>query len=330
MRALLFVMAVALAACATSARPDETCALSSEDRAWIDASLHAWRFSAAEIISGAAAPSFEAVFFDDACVLTSPDAFSATDVAAVRWTAAPHTGEITLPTGETMPAGVVSFASADGARAFFVMSTPSIWRAAGVSNEALGLETMMTAVLLHEGSHVAQSSTYGALMLALTAANNLSDDFNDNTIQERFGSNAEFAASIERETDLRFQIAGNPNEAEARRLAREALDLMRARRARWFVGEDAYLAEAEDIWLTFEGTGQWLGYQWIVHPAGGGADSAAAMPHFARRGRSWSQKQGIALAFAVDRLARFDWKSRAYGNGAMTLTEMLESALAPH
>jgi hypothetical protein len=38
-----------------------------------------------------------------------------------------------------MPAGVTSFRERRWRAAFFVMSTPSVWRAAGVTNDALGL-----------------------------------------------------------------------------------------------------------------------------------------------------------------------------------------------
>jgi len=322
---------LALASCATAEAPApaaQACAVSAEDRAWIDASLEAWRFTAREISGVATLRPFQAVFFDDDCVLTAADAFSAERAADVVWTAAPHEGQVPLPTGDHVPAGVVSFASADGEAAFLVMSTPSVWRAAGVNADALGLEAMMTAVLLHEGAHVAQSATYGARMTALVAANNLAEDFNDDSIQQRFAENAEFVASVEREIDLLFRAAAAPDQAAARALAREARDLMQARRARWFSGADVSLTEAEDIWLTFEGSGQWLGYQWMVHPSGGGVDAAAAMPNFARRGRWWTQKQGIALAFVVDRLAPFDWKAQAFGAGGQTLTEMLDLALA--
>jgi hypothetical protein len=330
MRLPYLVALIVLVGCAHDvARPrPAACEVSAEDRVWIDASLDAWRFSALEITGAASIRPFEAVFFDDDCVLTSANAFSVETPSDLVWTATPHAGEVTLPGGQAIPAGVISFATAEDANAFFVMSTPSVWRAAGVSNEALGLETMMTGVLLHEAAHITQSRSYGARMTEIVAANNLPDDFDDDSIQRRFGEDAAFAASVERETELLFQIAGNPDERAARRLAREALDLMQARRARWFTGPDAYLAEAEDIWLTFEGSGQWVGYQWIVHPSGGGAETDVAMANFARRGRWWSQTQGIALAFAVDRLAGFDWKRHAYGDGAMTLTQMLEAALA--
>lgn len=332
MRSVIALAAsVALLACTTpgpvvDAAPN--CVLSAEDRAWIDASLEAWRFTAREISGVATVRPFQAVFFDDDCVLTGADAFSAARAADVNWTATPHQGQVPLPYGGQLPAGVVSFPSADGEAAFLVMSTPSVWRAAGVNADSLGLEAMMTAVLLHEGAHVAQASTYGARMTALVAAHGLTEDFNDDSIQQHFADNSEFSVSVERETELLFRAAAAPDRATARALAQEARSLMRTRRARWFAGDDAHLAEAEDIWLTFEGSGQWLGYQWMVHPAGGGVDTEAAMSRFARRGRWWTQKQGIALAFVVDRLAPFDWKAQAFGTGGQTLTDMLDAALA--
>lgn len=330
MRSWLPAAVLGLAACATEPAPVAAprCEFSAEDRAWIEASLGAWRFTEREITGVAALPPFDAVFFDDDCALVSANAFSAADPSEIAWIATPHAGEITLPDGEVIPAGVTAFAGAAGDRAFFVMSTPSRWRAAGVSNDALGLELMMTGVLLHEVSHVAQFDAYGEEISDIVDQSHLpDDDVNDDMIQHRFGDDAEFAASVQRETELLFQIVDNPSETEARRLARAALELMRLRRARWFVGETAYLAQAEDVWLTLEGSGQWTAYQWMVHPAGGGAESDAAMASFARSSRWWSQRQGIALAFAVDRLAAFDWKRDAFGGGRMTLTQMLEAAL---
>lgn len=330
-RAALAAVAFMIAGCATptpSAAPP-ACEVSAEDQAWIDASLEAWRFMAREITGVADVRPFEAIFFDDDCVLTSANAFSAERVADVVWTATPHSGEVTLPGGGALPAGVVSFASAEEGRPFFVMSTPSVWRAAGVTNEALGLERMMTGVLLHEASHVAQFAGYGPRISAIVEASDLpDDDINDDMVQQRFSENAEFATSVERETELFFQSANASNEADARRLAREARDLMRARHARWFTGADAYLVEAEDTWLTLEGSGQWVAYQWMVHPSGGGVESDVAMQQFARRGRWWSQKEGVALAFAVSRLETFDWKHHVFGDGALTLLQVLDRELA--
>lgn len=329
MREILVAAALAASALIGSNAHAEpaACDVSAADRAWINRALGAWRYSADAITGAKVDEAFDTVFFGDACVLVSPNALTAESLDAIIWTATPHDGEIVLPNGEKMPAGVTSFADAGGEEDFFVMSTPSLWEAAGVRNDALGLETMMVAVLLHEGAHLAQADAYGARMTTLVELNDLPEDFNDDTIQYRFGDDPAFEASIARETDLLFQAAAAPDCAIARQYAREALALMHARHARWFIGPDAHLSEAEVIWLTLEGAGQWAGYRWLIDPNGGGVSEEIAMAHFARRGRWWSQNEGIALALALDRIAGPRWRRHAFGDGADTLPDMLERAL---
>ncbi|UPT62342.1 MAG: hypothetical protein M0D54_18560 [Hyphomonadaceae bacterium JAD_PAG50586_4] len=329
MRNILAAAALAASVLVSSGARAEpaVCDVSAADRAWIAQALGAWRYSADAITGAKVTQVFDTVFFDGACVLVSPNALTAETLDAIIWAATPHDGEIVLPNGEKMPAGVTSFADAGGDDAFFVMSTPSLWEAAGVRNDVLGLETMMVAVLLHEGAHLAQADTYGARMSTLVELNDLPEDFSDDTVQYRFGDDVEFETSIARETELLFQAAAAPDRAIARQHAGEALALMRARHARWFVGADSYLTEAEEIWLTLEGAGQWAGYRWLIDPNGGGVSEEIAMAHFARRGRWWSQNEGIALALALDRIAGPRWRRDTFSDGVETLPAMLERAL---
>ena len=101
---------------------------------------------------------------------------------------------------------------------------------------------------------------------------------------------------------------------------------MRERQARWLVADDAYLVEAEDICLTFEGAAQWTGYQWSIHPRGGAQPPAEAAARFTR-GRWWSQTEGFAVVMALDRLVGPQWKRHAFGDGSRTVIEMLDDAL---
>jgi hypothetical protein len=320
LKTLALLAALAASACA-SAPPPPACALPERDRAWVDRALQAWRFASREITGIGPVPDFQAVFFSADCVLTSANALGGGAVERVTWTATPHSGNVTLPDGSEMPAGVTSFATGK----YFVMSTPTVWEAGGVG-EGAGLERTMVAVLLHEGSHVAQIKPYGPRLGALIERNHLPDSFNDNAVQERFEANAEFAALVKEETQLFLDAAAAKEDAEARRLAREGLRLIRERQARWMVGEDAYLAEAEDVWLTFEGAGQWTGYQWLVHPRGGAQPVAEAMARFGK-GRRWSQTEGFAIVMALDRIGGPGWKRHAYGDGARTVLEMLGDVL---
>jgi hypothetical protein len=105
--------------------------------------------------------------------------------------------------------------------------------------------------------------------------------------------------------------------------------MMRARAARHFVGDLAYYKEAEALFLTFEGSGQWAGYRWLIHPQG-----MALEPDLARRAamrsRWWSQNQGLAIALTLDRLGPANWHEVAFGAGGQTLLDMLDATLAPN
>ncbi|MEO5493829.1 MAG: hypothetical protein ABIR08_07355 [Sphingomonas sp.] len=224
------------------------------------------------------AQPFKAVFFDATCTLSNDNALSVNTSDASSWRAEPHRATVALPDGSTVPVKTVSFARASGPALFFVMSMPSVWRAGGIKNDALGLETMMVAVLLHESSHVSQFATYGAQVAGLAERNNLPQSFNDDSLQERFEGDPAFAGSIARETDLFFAAAAASDRATALRLAKEARGLMRARTTKYFSGTDAYFREAEDLWLTMEGSGQWAGYHWIIDPRGGGFPPTSHSP----------------------------------------------------
>jgi len=302
------------------------CAVSAEDQAWIDRALETWRFASREITSIHPTGDFGAVFFDATCKLSSPNALSVARDSDATWAASPHSGTITLPDGNEMPAGVTSFASSEDGKSFFVMSTPSVWRAGGVVGDPIDLDTLMVFVLLHEGSHVAQMATYGPRIGAIAERNHLPESFNDDSMQHQFGETLAFAVSIARETELFVQAATTADDATALRLARQARAMMRARAAQYFVGDLAYYAEAEDVFLTFEGSGQWAGYRWLIHPQG-----MAVAPDLARRAamrsRWWSQNEGLAIALTLDRLGPANWHAIAFGDGSQTMLQMLDSVL---
>ena len=321
----LLAIAAAMVLGGASGPAEPPCALSTEDQVWLDRAMGAWRLTSREITGVGDVEAMRALIFDSGCLLTSDTAMSG---GAMRWSATRHAGSVPLPGGSSLPAQVVSFAAAGDGSSFFVMSAPSVWKAGKVEAGALGLDHLMTAVLLHEGTHVAQMPSYGERMTRLSKRNALPDDFDDDSIQMRFESNPGFARSIAEETRLLLAAAGSPSRNEAVRLVRKARHLGRARQGRWYPAKDRYLREAEDIWLTLEGSGQWAAYQWLIHPEGGRMDAPAAIAGFGQRGKWWSQTQGFALFLALDRLAGSRWKRHAFGDGKKTVLQMLNEALA--
>jgi hypothetical protein len=130
------------------------------------------------------------------------------------------------------------------------------------------------------------------------------------------------------ESKLLFAASRAKTRAEAVRLVRQALAMMKARQARWYRGKDAYLTQAEALWLTLEGSGQWLAYTWEVDPDGGRVKPSAVLPGFVND-RWWSQREGFAAFMALQRLTGTAWKRQAFHEGKKAVLDMLAAAAKP-
>jgi len=267
------------------------------------------------------------VLFDSLCSYTLRPATRPADDASFTGAGQPfvmrgvlHAGTIRLPNSESLPASLVSFASRmPNGDMFFVMSLPSIWRASGRS------DTLATAVFMHEFTHT-QSPALGSRIDALIRRG-LPEQIDDDVIQKRFDSLPGFRRAYERERDLLFESVRAPTRDLAVRAARRALAAMDARRATFFRGPNTLYGDAEDVFLSMEGTGQWAAYLWLTDPQGGAMSADDALPNIRRGGRRWSQDEGLALLLVLSRLAP-DAPREMFGANARTVLPLLRDALA--
>lgn len=275
------------------------CAMAPADRAWLDRAIANWRVAERRLLKLAPSPLPGIIAVDSRCVWAGTPARD----GRIAWTATPHDGKaVALPGGNTAPLGPISHAAPDAAgSAYFAMSLPSVWRAAGVSS-GLGLERLMDGVMLHELMHTRQFYFANPRLAELGRRYGFGDDISDDSLQERFKGDPAYVAAWESETELLYAAAAAPTDAQARRLAGQALAAMRARQARWFTGRDAQWQPLDDIFLTMEGLGQWLAYAWYISPQGGAIDKATALREVRRKRNQWSQDQGLGLFLVIDRL----------------------------
>jgi hypothetical protein len=210
--------------------------------------------------------------------------------------------------------------SGPGGRLSLVMALPSIWR---TSAKAADTTMLATAVFMHEFTHTQTSHIAGIDGLI---ARGLPDDVNDDVVQTRFAGRDGFADAYMRERDLFFAAAVARDDREARRLAADAFQLLETRRGTFFTGADAVYADAEDLFLTLEGAGQFAVYQWLVDRRGGGLSAAEALAVTRRDGRQWSQDQGLALFLVLDRLAD-DAVPRLLGSPERTVLKSMRQLL---
>lgn len=309
---LAALAAIPLPASAQQCRMDEA------DRAWLEQALVQWQATETGVLELAPAPLPQVIAIDAGCTYALP----AGDFAAM--TAEPHGDMVQLPDGAEAQLGPIAFASGEGG--YFAMSLPSVWRVTGVTGE-FGLERLMTGVLLHEMMHVRQTALANAALAGAVAAAGVPDDeLTDDVVQQRFSGDADYVAAYEAERDMLFAAAAAPDDAQARALAVSALELMRARRARWLAGDKAPFAAMDDVFLTMEGMGQLLIYRYLRSPEGGAAGEAEAIEGVRRGRRWWSQDEGLALMLVVDRLLP-DWQQRAFRDPDWRAERLLEAAV---
>jgi hypothetical protein len=180
-------------------------------------------------------------------------------------------------------------------------------------------------VFIHEFTHT-QSQGLGARVDSLVRRG-LPEDADDDVVQTRFESRSGFRQAYEAERDLLFAAALAPDRAASVALARRAMLLINRRRAQYFRGGDAIYADAENLFLSMEGLGQWAAYLALVDSAGGAMQPAEALP-FMRRGRThWSQDEGLALMLVVGRLTPAA-PAELFGSSPSTVLQLLHDAIA--
>jgi hypothetical protein len=308
---------------AQPAIPDPTCAMLPADQSWIEQALRNWHVAEQRELKLSPSPLPTIVAIDASCVFVAthrPD-------NRIVWQATPHTDTVLLPDGKNVPFGVISFASpAEGKTpaGFFAMSLPSVWRAKGIQS-GLGLERLMDGVLLHEMTHTRQFYFVNPRMDKLTAQYKLSDDIGDDSLQDAYRNNPAYVADYEAERDLLYASALAPTDDEAKKLARQALAKMRARRAKWFVGDAEKWKPIDEIFLTMEGLGQWTAYAWFTDKQGPALDPLRVLPEVRRKRNFWTQDEGLALILVVDRLVP-NWQKLAFAPNPELAVSLLQRA----
>ena len=310
---------LALAVTPAAAAGTQGCKMETADRAWLADALVQWRRTQHDELRFAEVQVPTVYAIDARC------SWQVTGGAVDAAHGTPHRhGKVTLPSVGEVPVGPISFAfSADG----FAMSLPSVWRAGGITS-ALGLEHLMTGVLLHEIMHTRQSAMVDDIAEPAACAHGIGEELSDDLLQERFSRVPGYSAAYAAERDALFAAAAAPDEAGARGLAAHALHLMRARRAQFLLSRNAHFAVFDDVFLTMEGIGLWLIYRYFLSTPGGAADEATALKETRRGGRWWSQDEGLALVLTLDRLLP-DWRARAFRNPDWLAENMLKAAVEP-
>jgi hypothetical protein len=299
---------------------------------WIRAWFDAWELACDDILHIPVTTPPGIVLYDSACVYTTSSltAGGAATVdgptlrgAKLPWRALPHGDSITLPDSSQVPIQLMSFCSVDKRTGpYFVMAAPTFWeKRVGPSRNA-----GFTGVFLHEFAHTQQVPGFAKIIGPIDSTWAYEEELDDDAVQKHFGSDSVYVAAYQAERDLLFLAADAESITDVRRMAKEALAMMRSRHARWFTGDKAVFATLDDTFLSLEGAAQWTAYAWLAHPQGGGLEKQAAVDKMLGKRRWWAQDESLGLFLVVDRLLP-EWPTLVFNNPSIGAVALLERAV---
>jgi hypothetical protein len=314
------------------------CAFPPAEIAWLQRALDGWDSVSRQFLRLDPSPLPWIVLFDASCVWhLSPDAGQASSAAVpvstaltfgggpITVRAQTHTGTLLLPSGSPVAAEMKASTSLyrNGRDAFFVMAMPSVWQTKEVS--APTRAEYLQGVFSHEMTHTRLLVAINRRVRELARRHDLVYPINDDVIQAEFQKAPGFEAAFNRERDLIYRAALEPDSGRRREFAARALEMVRHRHARFFSGATAAYAELEGLFLTMEGVGQWAAYRLAQTRAGG--NDAEALRLVRDNKKYWSQDEGLALFLLIDALVP-DWQSRVFSATPASPFALLEEALS--
>jgi hypothetical protein len=330
---IAFAVLAMLPACASASRTDPNvvvsqsaqtsdCVLPTEDAGWLASAVDAWQYTRERVLRLDDEPMPLIVLFDRRC------AYRVRVADGIAIDGAAHHGAIQLPNDRAID--VRAFGMASPARNdssfFLALALASVWRTDPQYRAAAGdWLQYLTGAFVHEMTHARMLRTMLPLLRQMAPAL-YPDSIRDDVVQDRFANDPLFATSVKRETELLYRAATSRSRSARIDLARAALDMIRMRRARFYVGELEPWFEIEQAFLDLEGVAQWAAFSHARATFHRRFSFSDALERFRSGEQFWSQDQGLALFLALDALDD-DWRSRFFAEPRVSALDLLARAL---
>jgi hypothetical protein len=299
----------------------------------------AWRLVSRKVFKIKSLKPVEFVFFDDKYVystssVTIPDGeiVKGPEFLGNRfvWKKALHKNSIKLPSNETVPIGLMSFAAelkGEKSNSFFIMPLSTFWQKSGVNSPELGLQNLITGVFLHEFSHSQQMQNFGRKISEYEKTTSYSVNFTDDIVQDLFGKDASYTELYKQETETFYQAANSKETVAKISLTKKGINLLKLRHSRYFNGVYESLGNIDNFFLTMEGLGQFVMYAWLTNQKGGNIPSEKAIVGVRRGGKWWSQDEGFVLFLLLASYEKPEkWGKDLFGIKTTSVVELLQNS----
>lgn len=238
-----------------------------------------------------------------------------------------HQKGIWVPDREPVPLESILISTmpyAKNSKAFFIAPLPSLFHKLTQPGGEQLLDFLFLGANIHELTHTRQLPFVLPQLLELQKVSGR-ESLNDNTVENEFSKNERYKQLFTEENRHLWNAAFANTTDSCKAEIEQAFKLREIRYREFFTEVNQALGEADEIFLSLEGSAMWAQYRimfkntpnpipkellsWIVEQAG-----------------AWSQERGLVLFLLID---KFDsnWKDRFFENELPNATNYLRGLL---
>lgn len=251
--------------------------------------------------------------------------FAGTNYQLVRLA---HTKSIWVPDRETIPlasAPTTTIPYAQNKKAFFMAPLPSLFHKFATPDQALYLDFLFLGIAIHELTHTRQLPFVLPQLLMLDKTDNRKS-LDDNTVENEFSKSERYRKLYFEENSHLWNAVFTVNEDSCIAEIERAFKLIEIRKREFFSGDNQGLGQADEIFLSLEGSAMWAQYR-IMLKHTPNPNEQALISWLVQQGPAWSQERGLVLFLLIERFSP-DWKYRFFDKDLPPATDHLRDALA--
>jgi hypothetical protein len=239
-----------------------------------------------------------------------------------------HTDSLWVPDRAAIPlaAGLVTtIPYAQNKKAFFIAPLPSLFHKFAPPDQASFLDFLFLGNNIHELTHTRQLPFVLPQLLAIHDAGKYKS-LNDNTVEEMFSGNERYKQLYAEENTLLWNAAFTTNKDSCITVIEHALKRIQIRKREFFSGRNQGLGQADEIFLSLEGSAMWAQYRVMLKNAPN-PNERELLSWLTKQGPAWSQVRGLVLFLLINRFDP-DWKDRFFEKPLPPATDYLREVLA--
>lgn len=196
------------------------------------------------------------------------------------------------------------------------MSTP---------DQAPYLDFLFLGNNIHELTHTRQLPFVLPQLLEIHDSDNRKS-LDDNTVENEFSKNERYKKLYFEENAHLWKAVFTVDEDSCIAEIEQAFKLIEIRKREFFTGDNKGLGQADEIFLSLEGSAMWAQYRIMLKNAPN-PNERELLSWLVQQAPAWSQERGLVLFLLIDRFA-LDWKYQFFEKQLPLATNYLRDVLA--